>query len=158
MEGKRSHLKMIKPKMKYLRLFLNLWVESALTSRLTGRKKHFLKKRKQGQWNGSAGKDACWEAWKGEFDPLIETTRSCKLSNDLHRYTVVYTYCAHLHTKFLNVGSMVAHSFNPSTQEVELADFYEFKTNTIYTKSSKPARATLWNWRKKKRNFNVIIF
>lgn len=40
---------------------------------------------------------------------------------------------------------VVSQIFNPSTQEAGQTDLLEFKASLIYTASSRPARATLWN-------------
>lgn len=37
---------------------------------------------------------------------------------------------------------MVVHSFNPRTQEAEVTDLCEFKTNLVYIMSSRTAIAT----------------
>jgi hypothetical protein len=40
---------------------------------------------------------------------------------------------------------MVAHTFNPSTQEAEASGFFEFEDSLVYRVSSKRARATQKN-------------
>ena len=47
---------------------------------------------------------------------------------------------------------MVAHAFNPSTQEAEQADLFKFEASLVYETSFRTARATQRNSASKKQN------
>ena len=40
---------------------------------------------------------------------------------------------------------MVVHAFNPSTQEAQAGDCYEFEASLVYIESPRPAKYTQWD-------------